>query len=90
MKCSNELSCQGNDNDYYFKGMFFHFFNGFVFLSELDKPNEFEKSWARMTVLFVLARRLNLMHRKGWMYVLVMSHAECVQSLILSRCKFLC
>ena len=53
------------------KECFSIFFNGFVFLSELDKPNEFEKSWAWMTILFVLARRLNLMHRKSWIYVLV-------------------
>ena len=53
------------------KECFSIFLNGFVFLSELDKPNEFEKSWARMTILFVLARRLILMHRKSWMYVLV-------------------
>ena len=23
MKCSNEISCQGSDYDYHFKGMFF-------------------------------------------------------------------
>ena len=44
MKCSNEISCQGNDYDYHLKGMFFQFFFGFVFLAELDKPDEFERS----------------------------------------------
>ena len=28
----------------HFKVIFSHFFNGFVFLAELDKPNEFERS----------------------------------------------
>ena len=44
MKCSNEISFQGNDNDYHFKGMFFHFFNGSVSLAEFDEANEFERS----------------------------------------------
>ena len=46
MKCSNEISCQGDDNDYHFKGMFSLIFNGFVFVAELDKPNKFERSLA--------------------------------------------
>ena len=54
---------------YCFKGkLFLFFFNGFVFLAELDNANESDKSWAWMTsnyILFVqLARRLNLMHKK--------------------------
>ena len=55
MKYTNEISCQGNDNDYHFKGMFSLFFlNGFVFLAKLDKPNEFERSLA-CDVCFVCA-----------------------------------
>ena len=66
MKCSYEISCQGNDNDYNFKGLFFPiFFNGFVFLAELDKPNEIERSlWLVISILFVLARGHYLMQKK--------------------------
>ena len=47
MKCSNEIICQGNDNNYcHFKGIFSCFFQGAYFLAELDKPNDFEKSSA--------------------------------------------
>ena len=55
MKCSNEINEQGNENDYHFKGMFSLFFlNGFVFLAEPVKPNEFERSLA-CNVYFVCA-----------------------------------
>ena len=30
MKCSNEISCWGNDDDNYFKGIFSIVLNGFV------------------------------------------------------------
>ena len=40
MKCSNEISCQRNYNYYLFKGIFL---SGFVFLGDLDKPDEIEK-----------------------------------------------
>ena len=43
MKCSNEISCQGNDYDYHLKEMFLQFFFS-VFLAELDKPDELERS----------------------------------------------
>ena len=41
------------------------FFNGFVFLAELDKPNEIERSlWLVISILFVLARGHYLMQKK--------------------------
>ena len=40
IKRSYEISCQGNDNDYHFKGTFVP---GLVFLAEIEKPNEFER-----------------------------------------------
>ena len=54
MKCNNEISCKGNDNDSHFKGMFPVFHYGFDFLGELDKLNEFQESLAR-DVHFVCA-----------------------------------
>ena len=44
MKCSNEISCRANDNDYHFKGIFSIVLNGFVFLVQLPKANDIKKS----------------------------------------------
>ena len=73
MKCSNEISCQGNDNDYHFKGMF-----SLIFLMALSSyqtlinPMNLRDIWLVMSILFVLARRLNLMKRReSWFFVLV-------------------
>ena len=44
MKCSNEISCRGNDSDYHFKGIFSIVLNGFVFLGQLLKAKEIKKS----------------------------------------------
>lgn len=54
----------------HFKVKFSHFFNGFVSLSELDKPNEFKRSLVCDVYFFVLARRPNLMLKKtlGFMF----------------------
>ena len=41
MKCSNKISCKGNDNDCHFKGIFPFFDYGFDFFAELDTHNEF-------------------------------------------------
>ena len=45
MKCSNQFSYQGN-MVIISKERFSILLNGFVFLAELDKPSEFEKSLA--------------------------------------------
>ena len=44
MKCSNEISCRANNNDYHFKGIFSIVLNGFVFLVQLPKANDIKKS----------------------------------------------
>ena len=41
LKCSNEISCQGNHNGYHF--CYSILLNGFVFVAELNRPSEFEK-----------------------------------------------
>ena len=76
MKCSDEISCQGNDNDFNFKGLFFPIsFNGFVFLAELDKPNDIERSLA-CDFYFVCANQRALSDAKkgSWLHGLVVPY----------------
>ena len=44
MKCSNEISRRGNDNDDHFKGTFSIALDGFVFFGQLLKAHEIKKS----------------------------------------------
>ena len=46
MKCSNEISCHGSYDDYHFKVSkeYCQFLNGFIWIAQIDKPNETEKS----------------------------------------------
>ena len=61
IKCSNEISRPGNDNDYHLKRIFSIVLNGFVFFVQLLKANEIKKSiWLMMSILFVLVRRSDL------------------------------
>ena len=67
MKYSNEISCQGNDIDYRFKGIF----PLFAFKA-LINPMNWRNRWLVVPILFVLPRRHRLMKKKiFWLCVSV-------------------
>ena len=71
-ECSNEISWQGNDNDYHFKGTV-----TLIFLMTLFSSQSFinlinlRDLWLVMSILFVLAGRLNPMKKRESWFVLV-------------------
>ena len=64
IKCSNEISCWGNDNGYHFKGILSFVLNGFVFFAQFPKANEIRNHLLMMSILYVLVRRSYLVQQK--------------------------
>ena len=72
-ECSNEISWQGNDNDYHFKGTVTLIFLMALFTSQsFINPINLRNLWLVMSILFVLAGSFNPMKkRESWLVVLV-------------------
>ena len=84
-ECSNEISWQGNDNDYHFKGTVTLIFLMALFSSQsFINTINFRDLWLVMSILFVLEGRLDLMtKRESWLFVLVRCPIEKTHSLLL-------
>ena len=83
MKYSNEISCQGNDIDYRFKGIF----PLFAFKA-LINPMNWRNRWLVVPILFVLPRRHHLMKKRYFGCAFQWAHTGGGWLLILCCCKF--
>ena len=61
MKCCNEISCLGNDDNYHFKGIFFQFFKVLTSKQSLIFTVKLRKLWL---FHFVCATQNTLSHAK--------------------------